>query len=672
VAENLLRETDALDAWAELARAALDAGAVVVEIQPGEDPGGDLVGADGLHIWDQSALPGLLEALAPNVEGSSATQIVDLALDPRTANAFPWGRTNCRSVISVPVSCDGAPVGTLHAIEPEPQPREPDWPTLIGLVKETALETAYGRLRTKTTRLSAELESVVMADKAVLEARTIEEMGHLLTTRLAAILGAQTGGVMVYDDERGALQTLPGAFGVSDDAAFSYRIQTDNPDSNCARVFRSGEPMVSNHAQGDPGIMQDYVDLFQVKRLLSIPLVLGGKKVGVLHLANKPAPFTEYDVYRAHMLAPRVATVVELGTAMLRLRRQQRATEVLVDLALRISSGDAIEDLIEGMLGQLGDVIEVSILALVPSKGAPLVWSRPDVPAALVEELVTDAAGRSSSSLSVGEPRQAGDPGSATYHVPVRLAGRQFATLSTLRRRADPFVENDREVLRRTANLIAVGRATEGYRRQRAEVAALRERQRIADDLHDHVAQLMYAAQVTLDSVLEEGDVAFEREVEIARARSLLLKGDVAIREVIHQLAEPIPADLRQRLELMAQELGKEFRATIRLEVPEAVAEATRELRRPAVEALVRTAREAVVNAIKHAGPCSIAIRLDLSADGRLLLTVADDGAGHPADSSHKGHGLDSLRRVMRDCGGQLRVSTVAQGGTRVMASVPL
>ena len=109
---------------------------------------------------------------------------------------------------------------------------------------------------------------------------------------------------MVYDEERDVLQTLPGAFGVSDDDAVSYRIKTDHPRSNSARVFNLGKPNVSNEAAGDPAIVQDYVDLFHVERLLSLPLWLGGRKVGVLHLANKPSPFTAYDVYRAQMLAP--------------------------------------------------------------------------------------------------------------------------------------------------------------------------------------------------------------------------------------------------------------------------------------------------------------------------------------------------------------------------------
>jgi signal transduction histidine kinase len=256
--------------------------------------------------------------------------------------------------------------------------------------------------------------------------------------------------------------------------------------------------------------------------------------------------------------------------------------------------------------------------------------------------------------------------------VPVCLAGKRIATLATLRRRADPFAETDRAVLTRMASVIAVGWATERYQQQRAEVATLRERQRIADDLHDTVAQLMFAAQLNLDSMLEDPRLSQERATDLLRTRSLLLKGDGAIREVIHQLAQPIRGDLAESLGVMVQGLSEEFQTSIRLEVPDPVAEAARILRRATAEVLVKTAREAAVNSIKHAGPCSISIRLGISHRNRLVLTVTDDGSGGSLNGLRKGHGLDSARRAMRNRGGVLRVYSGEVKGTKVLASVPL
>ena len=64
------------------------------------------------------------------------------------------------------------------------------------------------------------------------------------------------------------------------------------------------------------------------------------------------------------------------------------------------------------------------------------------------------------------------------------------------------FSSDDRHLLLRFAKLTALAWATERYQQQRAELARTEERARIADDLHDDVAQMLFAAQMSLDSVL--------------------------------------------------------------------------------------------------------------------------------------------------------------------------
>jgi signal transduction histidine kinase len=613
----------------------------------------------------------ILSVLEPLIADREVLKVADVAGDARTSALLDWGSLDVTSLLSAPLQWEGEELGTILAIGQGElcTPKDAN-ERIMALANQTALAVAYARLSKKHTSLSEEIENLAILDEVVLAASSIEEMGRELTGRLA-VLGAKTSGIMVLDEERQILQLLPGGFGADSDATASYRVRVDNPVSNSARVFSTGEPYLSNGAEGDPGIMQDYVDLFHVKRLLSVPLSLAGKRIGVLHLANKEAPFTPNDVHRAQMLAPRFATVVELGTTVLRLRRHQRATELLVDLAVGIASGKEIFELMSTAFERLGDVIGTDLLALVPPNGAPMVWRRSRLPADVEERLLEEAIDRPSVRPEIGEPRRAGDPGHATLFVPVRLAGKRIATIATLRQRAEPFVATERNVVARLANLAAVGWATENYQRQRAEVAMLRERQRIADDLHDTVAQIMFAAQLDLDSALEVSAVDPGTSGKLIHARSLLLRGDAEIRNVIHQLSRPIRGDLSQRLGLLVESLEQEFNIGIRLEIPPPVAEAAKGLRRSVADALVKTAQEAIINAAKHAGPCSISVRLGISRRERLVLTIVDDGIGR-SGASDKGYGLASVRRSLRDCGGLLQVRLPASGGTRVLASVSL
>lgn len=653
---------------ADAARTQLEAIAVILE--PSAARRDTPIVAVGI---EQEVADRIAACLAERGVGREIAMIESLAADERARDAFDWQIVGCDSLISVPLHWEGRDLGVLHVLGPRwvhPTSRQRE--RALAVASHAALAVAFGRLHNRTVRLTEDLDRLLELDEVVLGAETIEEMGGELTARLA-VLGVPTGGIMVLDEERGVLQLLPGGFGASLDATASYRVPTDNPISNSARVFMTGEPYLSNGAEGDPGIMQDYVDLFHVERLLSVPLPRDSRRIGVLHLANKPTPFGPLDVHRAEALAARLAVVVELGLTMLRLRRRQRATDVLVDLALGIASGRDIFGLVRTAFERLGDVIGTDVLVLAPPDGTPMIWRRDGIEAAIGEELATDAVQRVSLHPSLAEPTGAGDPGHATLFVPVRLAGKRIATIASMRRRADPFVSTEREVLVRLANLAAVGWATENYQRQRVEVAILRDRQRIADDLHDTVAQIMFAAQIDLDSTLGRDRLDDRDASSILHARSLLLRGDGEIRNVIHQLSRPIRGGLAQRLGLLAEALEEEFGAktSVRVEVPPPVAEAAKSLRRISADALVKAAQEAITNAAKHGASELITVRVGISRRGRMVLTVIDNGIGRTNGKPVEGYGLGSVRRSLRECGGMLQVRSGPDGGVRVQASVP-
>jgi signal transduction histidine kinase len=292
-----------------------------------------------------------------------------------------------------------------------------------------------------------------------------------------------------------------------------------------------------------------------------------------------------------------------------------------------------------------------------------------------LERAVLDEAGSEPGMRAyVVGPQKAGDPGWAAFHVPVLLSGQRMGTLAAYRQRGEPFARVERRALARMANLVALARATERYQAQQAELARMGERQRIADDLHDDVAQILFAAQLALDAILARDDLDEEASAGIARARGLLIRGDTAIRTVIHRLSGPPAADIATRLAAVVSTVEDEFGLAAGLEVVGDAAGEAGALTRAASDALVKVAREALVNAAKHAGPCSVTVRLELvgSASERLRLVVEDNGRGRGEVSDGHHHGLLALRRAMREQDGTLRVTHGSAGGTRVAATVPL
>jgi signal transduction histidine kinase len=91
--------------------------------------------------------------------------------------------------------------------------------------------------------------------------------------------------------------------------------------------------------------------------------------------------------------------------------------------------------------------------------------------------------------------------------------------------------------------------------------------------------------------------------------------------------------------------------------------------------AAYRIAQEALTNVVRHAAARSSTVRLAIE-DGALRVEVRDDGVGMPGpQADHTGHvgvGLTSMRERATELGGSLVVGPLPEGGTRVLARLPL
>jgi signal transduction histidine kinase len=88
--------------------------------------------------------------------------------------------------------------------------------------------------------------------------------------------------------------------------------------------------------------------------------------------------------------------------------------------------------------------------------------------------------------------------------------------------------------------------------------------------------------------------------------------------------------------------------------------------------ACYRIAQEAIANVSRHAHARTCRVGLSLDDDEQVLeLEVADDGDGMPEDRN-AGVGMSSMRERAEELGGTLSVEALPQGGTRVLARLPL
>jgi signal transduction histidine kinase len=91
----------------------------------------------------------------------------------------------------------------------------------------------------------------------------------------------------------------------------------------------------------------------------------------------------------------------------------------------------------------------------------------------------------------------------------------------------------------------------------------------------------------------------------------------------------------------------------------------------PAVEEdLFCIATEALNNVVKHAHPQRVRVELK-APDGRVRLTVADDGRGFDPSAVSAGVGLRSMRERTERHGGAFAVESAPGAGTRVVVEIP-
>jgi signal transduction histidine kinase len=219
---------------------------------------------------------------------------------------------------------------------------------------------------------------------------------------------------------------------------------------------------------------------------------------------------------------------------------------------------------------------------------------------------------------------------------------------------------------------------------QAREAGMLDERQRMAGEIHDTIAQGLTGIIAQLEAA-ERGDADPGRRRRHLRLARDLARDSLAEARRSVQALRPGPLD-DARLPEALSELARQWTETtgvpVRLEV-----DGTAIPLQPALEVvLFRAAQESLANIAKHARASRAGITLSYTYDV-VVLDVLDDGAGFdparaagtsaaadapgPVSLNGNGYGLSAMRQRLRQVGGSLEIESTPGDGTTVSASVP-
>jgi signal transduction histidine kinase len=199
---------------------------------------------------------------------------------------------------------------------------------------------------------------------------------------------------------------------------------------------------------------------------------------------------------------------------------------------------------------------------------------------------------------------------------------------------------------------------------QAHEAGVLDERQRLAQEIHDTLAQGFTGIITQLEAAESTGDWKHRVEIAARLARENLAEA----RRSVNALR---PAQLENAG--LADALGEVVDGWSKANDVAVQVTTTGQPRpmHPEVEvALLRTAQEALANVAKHASASRVGLTLSYMEDV-VTLDVRDDGIGFDSAKPKDGFGLTTMRQRVQRLAGALAIESAPGEGTAISASVP-
>jgi signal transduction histidine kinase len=204
---------------------------------------------------------------------------------------------------------------------------------------------------------------------------------------------------------------------------------------------------------------------------------------------------------------------------------------------------------------------------------------------------------------------------------------------------------------------------------QAREAGVVDERQRMAGEIHDSLAQ-------GLTGIITQAQAAQQVWHSPERAREHLDRALGLARESLSEARRSVQAlrprqleeaHLPEALDDLVRTWAHDGGVAVRFDVTGDPVPLS-----PAIEvALFRVAQEALHNVTRHAGASRVGVALSYLTD-EVLLDVRDDGRGIDAgESQDRGFGLRSMAQRVRSVGGAMQIESASGEGTAISARVP-
>ncbi len=569
-------------------------------------------------------------------------------------------------------------------------------PHLLAVVRDiTERVLARQRLERQVEERTKELTTLLEVSHSLASSLKLEPLLGLILDQLKAVVDYDGAAVMTLEGED--LTTLAYRGPIPQEEASRLHFPLENAQVNREVIHRC-EPIIIPDVRGDAPLARAFqqtagealeTTFGYIRSWMGVPLMVRERVIGMLTLDHsEPDYYSSRQAELAMAFASQAALAIENAKLFEETRRRlaesQSLTRVTTALLQKLALGEVL-DIVCTEAQELTGALGSTVFLLDKERGG---WLRvahssgtasPDFDRMPIEGSLTGRVVREGKPIVSNDPAElaqgfggGGEQPTALLAVPLRVKGSIIGALDMVSKPGG-FTQEDVRVSSIFAGQAAMAIENARLYEQAQELARVKERQRLARDLHDAVTQTLFSASLIAEVLPRlwerDPDEGWRRLEELRQ----LTRG--ALAEMRTLLLELRPATLTEMgladlLRQLAESITGRARVPVTVEI-----EGECDLPSEVKVALYRIAHEALNNVAKHAGASQAMVSLRCSppsqrdeAGMRVELCIRDDGRGFDMENvPPESLGLGIMRERAEAIGAMLKIDSQVGHGTEVV-----
>jgi len=256
-----------------------------------------------------------------------------------------------KSELCVPLKLTGQVIGVLDVQDTRLNVfDETDLMTMVTLADQLAVAIERGRLYQEIQRRLEELTFLSRVGRTVTSSLDLEQILTTIMAETALTLGAEIGSILLLDEESGEL-VFEAAVGPRAEGMKGLRLSLGQ--GIAGWVAQEGQPLLVLNVREDPRFYPDIDEVtgFVTKSILSVPLKVKGKVIGVIEALNKAeGDFSQADVALLSSMAQTAAIAIENAQLFAETQRRFEEMTALYDVSLDVTARLEMPELLKSIV----------------------------------------------------------------------------------------------------------------------------------------------------------------------------------------------------------------------------------------------------------------------------------------------------------------------------------